>query len=406
MRPPLGVLHSTQAPAGCGIHAPRCGIHAPCLLANVHGSSPVPRLLSCSQRITSQLCPAPARPGCLCRGGPQDAQLSPQCAAALASGALSWLVSLPLEQLLRTCLLGASSSDSSSSGGSQAAGEAARPATLSAFPALAAANAGAAGSGGSQRAVLLGALAAALHYAGSYWSVQVWHTAADRAAALQQLASLGLLPAAGAGGSSAGRSAGGSVGAPVVLGLVSQLLEQAVASDATWHQQGSDCAPSSDHAAQAAAAVAAAELAVALARLAATFLPQRPAAAAAAALLAPLCTSSAAARFAGVAAAADATLCQPWDAARQAQLLPLARAATAGLPMAALLSKAEGRPMPAGAASTALVLLHLLPPGDERGALQLLALLLGPQLLDGAFEGAAMALQAAQGSAAAKLACD
>lgn len=274
---------------------------------------------------------------------------------------------------------------------------------LGASPALAAANAAVAGSNCSQQAVLLGALAAALHYAGSYWSMQVWHTAADRAAAVQQLVSLGMLPAAGEG---SGGGSSSKTGMPAVLELVSQLLEQLVASDATWRQQIGDSCSSSDRAAQAAAAVATAELAVALARLAATFLPQQQAAAAASALLAPLCSPAAAARFLHAAAAADATLSQPWDAARQAQLLPLARAATAGLQMAALLSKAEGRPMPKGAADTALALLRLLPPGDEPGALQLLALLLGPQLLGCAQEAATAALHAAQASSAAVLACD
>ncbi|KAL4425916.1 hypothetical protein ABPG75_009932 [Micractinium tetrahymenae] len=340
------------------------------------------------------------------RSEPHDAQLSPQCAAALASGALSWLAGLQLQQLLQACLAGGNgSSGGGSKGSAAAAGEAGRLALLSAYPALAAANGAAAGSGSSQRAVLLGALAAALHYVGSYWSVQMWHTAADKAAAVQQLVSLGLLPAAEEDGS----SSGGASSLPPLLQVVAKLLGQLVTSDATWCQHGRDSGGSghSSHAAEAAAAaVATAELAVALARLVVAFLPQRSAATTAAALLAPLCRQPAAARFLQAAVAADATLSQPWDAARQAQLLPLARAATAGLQMAALVSKAEGQPMPAAATETAQALLRLLPPGDEPGALQLLALLLGPRQLGSTLEAAAAAVQAAAGSTAAVLAAD
>lgn len=348
--------------------------------------------------FTVRAVPGPRPPRCCCRSEPHDAQLSPQCAAALASGALSWLASLPLQQLLRTCLAGSTSSSTTiSSGGSLAAPEqAGRPGMLSASPALGAAHAAAAGNGSSQRAVLLGALASALHYTGSYWSVQVWHTAADRAAAAEQMVLLGLLPAAGEDGSDM----------PAVLELVSQLLQQLVASDSTWRQLGSVGSSSSNHVTQAAAWVATAELAVALARLAAAILPPLSAAATGAALLAPLCSSAAAARFLQSATATDATLSQPWDAARQALLLPLARAATAGLQMAALLSRERGQPVPAGAADTALALLRVLAPGDEPNALQLLALLLGPQLLGCTLESAAATLQAAPGSAAAVLACN
>ena len=149
-------------------------------------------------------------------------------------------------------------------------------------------------------------------------------------------------------------------------------------------------------------------MAVALSRLAATFLPAGQAAAVGAQLLAPLYSPQAICRFQKTAAAADATLQQPWDAAQQQQLLPLVRAAVAGVQAAARLScSSQGaQPLPAAASATAQTLLLLLPPGDEPAALQLLAVLLGPQPLAGTAAVAAAALQSAAGSGVAQLAAD
>ncbi|PRW59348.1 RNA polymerase II-associated [Chlorella sorokiniana] len=139
-----------------------------------------------------------------------DSQLSPQCAAALAAEALGWLAGCPLQQLLDSCAAaaavgaptGSGSPGNSSSGGAAAAAAAAgMTARLSSFPAVAAAM-----PSSSQQAVLLSTLAAVLHFVGSYWSTQTWHTAAEKAAAAQQLATLGLLPAADADSSSGSSS--------------------------------------------------------------------------------------------------------------------------------------------------------------------------------------------------------
>ena len=254
-------------------------------------------------------------------------------------------------------------------------------ARLSSFPAVAAAM-----QSGSQQAVLLSTLAAVLHFVGSYWSTQTWHLASEKVAAAQQLATFGLLPVAETDDSSGGSSM------PVLQQAVNHLLEQLVASDAVWQARAG---------AVAATAVATAELAVALARLAAAFLPQRRASVAAASLLAPLSSQAAAARFLQVAAAADATLCQPWDAARLAQLLPLARAASAGL-QAALRAAGGGSgssaAVPPAGVDAALALLRLLPAGDEPEVLQLLSVLLSPRQLASTVAAADAAVQAAAGS--------
>ncbi len=261
-------------------------------------------------------------------------------------------------------------------------------ARLSSFPALAAAM-----HSSSQQAVLLSTLAAVLHFVGSYWSTQTWHTAAEKAAAAQQLASLGLLPAADAGGSIGG--GGGSSSVPAVQQAVSLLLEQLVASDAMWQAHTGVAT---------AAAVATAELAVALARLATAFLPRHQAASVAASLLAPLHSQAAAARFLQAAAAADATLCQPWDAARLAQLLPLARAASAGLQAAVRAAGSGGSAaVPPAGIDTALALLRLLPAGDEPEALQLLSVLLSPRQLAVTAAAAGTALRDAASSKMAQL---
>lgn len=315
-----------------------------------------------------------------CRCEQHDSQLSPQCAAALASEALGWLAGCPLQQLLESCAAVGLCSGVSICGGSGAAATAATAtARLSAFPAVAATM-----QSGSQQAVLLSSLAAVLHFVGSYWSTQTWHTAAEKAAAAQQLASLGLLPAVGADDS----ISGGSSSNPAAQQAVSCLLEQLVASEAAWK---ADTGPA------AAAAVATAELAVALSRLADAFLPKRQAAAVAASLLAPLHSQAAAARFLQAAAAADAKLCQPWDAARLAQLLPLARAASAGL-QAVLQATGDGSSSAAlssAGVDTALALLRLLPAGDEPEALQLLSVVLSPRQLASTSAAASAVLQAA-----------
>ena len=297
--------------------------------------------------------------------------LSPQCAAALADEALRWLQQLPsLQQgLLAAC---SSLAVASGDGGLQGRDKEGAAAT--------AASAG----------VLLSTLAAALHFLGSYWRVQVWHTAAERAAAAVQLQQLGLLPPASGDGSSA-----------AILPTVSGMLQLVV--DSAW--------PPSP-AAAAALTAGAAELAVALARLANALLPRQQAAVGAAVLLAPLCSQHAADRFVRAAADADATLLQPWDCARQQQLLHLVRAAAAGVQAAAACSQAAsstagdrvGQPLlPAAAASTAQALLLVAPPGDEPAALQLMALLLAPRQLACTASAAAEALAAMAGTATAEL---
>ena len=305
-----------------------------------------------------------------------DSQLSPQCAAALAAGALDWLAGLPLQQLLGAC--------GATLGGSCSQQLAAPGARLSPYPALLPAAAG------DAPAVVLGTLAAALHFVSSYWSVQVWHTAAEKVAAAEQLAQLGLLPGVDAAG-----------GMTPTLQAANSMLQQLVASDAAWQVP----------AVGAVAAVATVELAAVLARLASTFLPQHQAAAATASLLAPLYSRVATTRFLGAAAATDATLSQPWDAARQLQLLPLARAAAAGLQAAAQSSSGgtsgtASPPLPAEAASTAQALLRFLPPGDEAAALQLMALLLSAQQLARTAAAAAAALRAGASSKVGQLAAD
>lgn len=254
---------------------------------------------------------------------------------------------LPLQQLLAACAADCAGAGSTAAGAAAAVPGLAR---ISPYPALDAA----AGDGANHRSVLLSTLAAALHCVGSYWGVQLWHTAAEKAAATQTLCTFGLLPA--------GERA---ADAPPALQAVRTLLAQLVAADTLWQPHSS-----------VAGGAAAAELALALARLAATFLPAPAAAAAAASLLEPLHTTHAARRFLQAAHAADATLSQPWDAARQLQLLPLARAAVAGLQAAAMAPLGQ---LPEESRHvTALALLQLLPAGDEAGALQLLALVLHP----------------------------
>lgn len=333
-------------------------------------------------RWCTTLTAEPHPPCRACRCEQHDSQLSPQCAAALAADALKWLAGLPLQQLLQEACSVFSSSGSSDQ---QAAAAAAR---VSPYPALAAASAAASGSASEYEALLLGTLGAALHFVGSYWSVQSWHTAAEKAAAGAQLAQLGLLPA--------GSEAGGGAEPPALQQSVSSLLESAVAVDALWPSPASG---------MAAAAAAAAELGVAVSRLAATFLRYSEASGVAGSLLAPLFSQQAASRFLQAAQGADATLSQPWDAARQAQLLPLLRAALAGLQGAAHShARQEGSsgapPLRSAAIDTCLALLMLLPPGDESAALQVLALLLGERQLAGAAAATAEALQAAGGKTA------
>ncbi|KAL4859817.1 Transcriptional elongation regulator MINIYO [Chlorella vulgaris] len=318
------------------------------------------------------------------RSGPHDSQLSPQCAAALAAGALSWLAGLPLQGLVAACNWHTSSSTSLAAAATVAAGS-----SLSPFPALAA-------SGGSsqQAAALLGTLASALHFVSSYWSNQAWHTAAEKAAAAKRLARLGVLPAA----------AGGEV--PGVLRAVSGALEQLLAADAAGPWQAAAGTAGSAAGASAPAA-ALAELAVSLARLAATFLSPHAAATSNAALLGPLCGQLAAGRFLAAVAATDTTLSQPWDAARLLHVLPVARAAMVGLQAiagAGAGAAADRQLWSAAASDTALALLQLLPAGDEAGALQLMALLLGPHQLQGPAAAACSCVLALAASPAAQLA--
>lgn len=294
--------------------------------------------------------------------GSGDLVMSASCARGVVQHAAAWLQALPLEHLVNQ----AAAAGLVSCNCSPVEFMSVRSAQLSAHPALPTLPADAQQSQwpGQSAVVLLGAVAAALHFIGSYWNVQQWHSADEHAAAVKQLQAIGLLPLAGA-----------SLGS--LLASIRTLVDT-VAVPA--QKPGLQAMPDS-------MCAAVCEVAVALARLEAAMLQQ---AAAAAVVLSSLRTPAVVSMLLATAAHQDPTLWQPWDAAQQQPLLHVARTALASL-QGATAAEVPGDST-AMQADLALALLRVLPAGAEADALQALGLALSTQEVSAARAAAEAAL--------------
>lgn len=309
-----------------------------------------------------------------------EAMLSREAAGSLARQAQGWLAGLPLRQLLAACCTvaakhgGQQEQQAQPSGGSEAAtagGTPARPHYPAPFPALTLPRYPAAPHAAAAYAVL-STLSAALHFLGTYWEAAgVQQGPEERREAQQVLASAGLLavppaPEAGSHGGVAGLEQLAGEAAGFCWGSVTQLVEYSL--------QCLQPAQLSSSVTTAPSAAAAANLAVALARLDAVLQPRSSSGAAppapttaASAVLGPLLSQRAAAALltaCSPAAGFDSTLLHPWDCARWQPTAQLARAAAAALAIGTGTSGGE-----AAAADVAAAVLCTLPPGDDSAAL-------------------------------------